>query len=331
MTDSPRKVLITGANGFVGARLCHRFLKEGFKVVAGVRKTADLSNLKDLKLEYRYGDITDSSSLPAMVAGVDYVIHNAGLVKARQPDQFFKVNQTGTRNLCQAIKASDYFIQRTVLISSLAAMGPSHPGQSRSEDDPPVPLTIYGKSKLAGEQEALSFADDFPLTIVRPPGVYGPGDREIFDFFKSVHMGLKPVIGNPQRLLQLVHVDDLCRGIFLAATTEIKSGEAFFIAEQKAYTMEGLVGVLQEVCNKNGFPLRLPGSVFKALAIVSESIFKTFGATPMLTREKANELLAWWEVDIAKADKQLGFRSQISFEDGARQTYNWYLNQGWLK
>ena len=252
MPDSKPIVLVTGANGFVGARLCRLFLDEGFRVIAGVRKTANLSQLEKLEVEYRYGDVTQPETLPEMVAGANYIVHNAGVVKAKKERTFFEVNEEGTGALMDAIVQHNPTLKRVVYISSLAAFGPSQIGHPLTEDSPPQPLTAYGRSKLQGEKRALSYADRVNVVAVRPPGVYGPGDREIFTFFQTVNNRIKPYIGNVSRILQLVHVDDLCRGIFLAATGSSASGEAYFIAERNGYTMKALIGMLETACRRKG-------------------------------------------------------------------------------
>ncbi len=331
MNDAKQKILITGANGFVGTRLCKKFLSENFDVIAGVRKSADLSNLDGLDVTFRYGDVTQADTLGEMVKDVDYIIHNAGVVKAKKMQTFFDVNEIGTRSLLDAIVAHNPNLKKLIFMSSLAAAGPTINDIPVTEDDNPHPITIYGKSKLAGEKVIISYKDKISVVAVRPPGIYGPGDKEIFSFFETIHKRVKPYIGNVQRKLQLVHVDDLCLGIFQAIQSDTMSGSVYFIAENKSYTMERLIELLEDAVGKKGFPLILPASIFKALSHVSKALFKFVNATPMLTPEKANELLASWEVSTSKAEKELGYVSQISFAEGAKQTYNWYLKKRWLK
>ena len=161
--------------------------------------------------------------------------------------------------------------------------------------------------------------------------MYGPGDKEMMAFFQIINFHIKPYLGDLKRRLQLVHVDDLCLGIHKAITSQTKSGSIYFIAENRSYTMEDLISLLEKAANKKCFPLILPASIFKAISYISKSLFKLVNATPMLTPEKANELLASWEVSTSKAENELGYVSQIPFADGAKQTYNWYVEQRRLK
>lgn len=331
MSSSLPVVFITGANGFVGSRLCRAFLKRNFKVIAGVRQSSNLNMLKELDVEYRYGDITKPDTLRNMVFGADYIIHNAGVVKVRRNETFFEVNEKGTRSLFEAVAANCPNIKKVIYISSAAAAGPSNDDQPITEDNLPHPISIYGESKLAGEKVALSFSDKMHVIAIRPPGIYGPGDREIFTFFDIVNKGFRPLIGNVNHKIQLVHVDDLCQGILMATTGETTSGEAYFIAEKRAYSMKELVEILADAIGKKTIPIRLPSVVFKLIAFIAEFAFKIVGATPMLTRDKARELQTSWVISTEKAQRTFDYESEIPFAKGARETYEWYRKEGWLK
>ncbi|MCH7689604.1 MAG: SDR family NAD(P)-dependent oxidoreductase [candidate division Zixibacteria bacterium] len=331
MNQSDSSILITGANGFVGAQLCRKFLDSGFQVMAGVRKTADLAMLEGLKVDYRFGDVTSAESLIEMVKDVDYVIHNAGVVKAKKKQMFYDVNEKGTANLFEAISRHNPNVKKVIYVSSLAAAGPTKDGRPVTESDKPNPISSYGSSKLAGEAAALSYQDKFNVLSIRPPAIYGPGDKEVFPFFEAVYKGIRPFIGDSSRKLQLVEVGDLCQAFYLAVTKSTPSGEICFVAESKAYSMKQLIELMAEACGKDGFRLYIPAFVLYTMAFVVQTISTVVGATPMLSLEKAKEILSSWEVTTSKAKELFGFSSSVSFEDGACATYDWYIKHGWLK
>ena len=327
--NQKQSVLITGANGFVGSRLCRKLLNDGYHVIAGIRENCNRELLAGLDLEFRYGDVTCRETLPPMIKDVDYVINNAGIVKAKNPDLFFKVNHFGAQNIAEA-SLQNKSLKKFILISSLAAVGPSIKGKPLTESCTPYPLTAYGHSKLAGEEAVLALKDRINLAIIRPPGVYGPGDKEMMAFFQIINFYIKPYLGDLQRRLQLVHVDDLCLGISKALQPDTESGSIYFIAEAKSYGYKELIKYIQQAVNKKGIPLYIPGALLKVITSLSSSVMKAFGIPPMFTVEKAKEILGNWEVSTEKAKKELGFESEISFEKGSAETAKWYFNEGWL-
>jgi nucleoside-diphosphate-sugar epimerase len=304
-------------------------LADGYHVIAGIRKGCNRELIEKLDLEFRYGDVTHPETLPAMVNGVDYIIHNAGLVKAKNTEQFFKINHFGTASMAEA-SLGDGNLKKFILISSLAAGGVSPPGKPITEKDQPRPITEYGRSKLAGEEAVLALSDRINVCVIRPPGVYGPGDREMFTFFQIVNRHIRPFLGKSSRKIQLVHVDDLCRGVSRALGADTKSDSIYYIAESTSYSYKELVDMLGTAVGRWGFPLYVPGWLVMTIAAISENIMKFFGKAPMFTTEKASEILGNWEMSTDKARGELGFISKIPFADGARETVGWYRQKGWL-
>ena len=331
-----RRILVTGANGFIGSRLCAYLQSNGEQVIAQVRKSSNQELLHCIDIEKRFGDVTDSASLEPMMRDIDVVIHNAGIVKAKQEQEFWKVNVDGTANVIDAIKKSGRSVH-LILISSLAAIGPSR-GVPLDESSPMLPVTAYGESKRDAETVANKAAPFMQVTILRPSGVYGPGDRESFTLFQAVARGFKPILGNPDRKIQLIHVDDLVRAILNAAKLPLLTDEApcrtYHLADAEPYTMRQLFDQLDEVnadmTGKRAMTIQIPAGLLRGIAQISKTMLTLFGQTPMLTPRKAAELLGSWEVATSRAEAELGFRSAISFRDGARTTFAWYRQKGWI-
>ncbi len=188
-------VLITGATGFIGSHLAEELHRKGYKLRCLVRKTSNLRWLKHLPIEYIYGDLFDAEMLRRSVEGVDYVYHVAGVTKAKNREEYFRGNHLGTRNLLDAVREVKPDLKRFILVSSLAAVGPSLNGQPVDETTHYHPITSYGESKMEAEKECLQLTDSIPVTVVRPPAVYGPRDKDIFAFFDTMNKGLQPMIG----------------------------------------------------------------------------------------------------------------------------------------
>src|ERR1700722_12501724 len=186
------KVLVTGASGFLGSHVADQLTRGGHDVRALVRKSSKRDFLERLdRIEFAYGSVEDAAKVADAVKGVDAIIHSAGLVKARSPEEFHRTNVDGTRNLIEAAKVHAPKLRRFVLVSSLAAAGPSLDGVPLDRDGA-GPVTHYGRSKLEAERVVLAAKDSLPVTILRPGAIYGPRDQEILVFFKSVKSGVLP-------------------------------------------------------------------------------------------------------------------------------------------
>src|SRR5207248_3276260 len=191
---------------------------EGHTVRALVRPRSDKRALEKLpRVEFAPGAIEDPASLGPALDGVDAVVHVAGIVKARKPADFFAVNTQGTRNLLDAAVARGG-LRRFVYVSSLAAVGPSADGTPVPDDAEPRPVTHYGRSKLEAERAVLAAADKLPVTVIRPPMIYGPRDRETLAFFTSIRNGLLPMTGDGMNTLSVIYVEDCASAVVRAAT-----------------------------------------------------------------------------------------------------------------
>ena len=327
----PKTVLVTGANGFVGARLCEVLLERGYTVRALVRKTGDLSRLAGIGVALVYGELGDPESLRNAAAGIDIIIHTAGRIKAPSLREYMTANRDGTRNLLTAVYEASPIIQRFVFVSSLAAGGPGPGDRPITEDEPAQPITPYGESKLAGEREALSFVDRLPVTVIRPPAVYGPTDTQVLGFFRTVRWHLKPYFGSPTARVSLVYVDDLVDGLILAAERPEAVSQTFYIAEDQSHTWLELENIIARELGAWAMPVCIPRWFVRSLAAIVEWVFKPTGKTPALNRHKAEDFLQRnWTCSVAKAERLLGYRCRFPFEKGAALTIEVYRDKGWL-
>jgi len=325
------KALVTGANGFIGSYLAECLVREGWDVRCLVRRTSNLRWIQSLPTERVYGEVTQPDSLRAAVDGVQVVFHLAGLTKARRRQDYFAVNAEGTAHLLRACAESGDSLERFVLVSSQAAAGPSDGPTPRKEEDPPRPLTTYGLSKLRAEQIAREYADRLPITIVRPSAVYGPRDRDLLVLYRYAVRGWKPLLGRAPRLISLVHVSDLVRGIVRAATSERAVGQTYFIANPRPTEWEEFADAVARAVGRRARALVLPTWALYPAAWVSELAAWFAGRPATLNREKIREIRErYWVCSVDKAREELGFETEVSIEDGVRETILWCLEQGWL-
>ncbi|MCK6590321.1 MAG: SDR family NAD(P)-dependent oxidoreductase [Polyangiaceae bacterium] len=174
------KVFVTGASGFLGSHVAEQLSAEGHSVVALVRRSSNTKFLSTLKnVELAYGAVEDAASVRAAVKGADAVVHSAGLVKARNEQEFHRVNVEGTRNVLEAAAEECSGPRRFVFVSSLAAVGPSIDGKPVGTEAEGKPVTAYGRSKLAAERLVLEAKEKLPVVVLRPPMIYGPRDPDL--------------------------------------------------------------------------------------------------------------------------------------------------------
>ncbi len=325
-----KTALVTGANGFIGSRVCLLLAASGYAVRIICRETSNLNLLEDIPYSRFIADITDQETLAPAVTGVDYIIHLAGLIKARNEETFFHVNQYGTLCLLNAVKNNNLDLKKFVLVSSVAASGPAS-NRPRKEEDPPEPITRYGRSKLAGEEAARSFHDLVPITIVRPPAVYGPGDRALLQVFQIVNRRLRPYMGGGHNRVQMVYVDDLSRGIVTAMKSDRSTGQTYFIADMQSHSTREMMDIIGRLLDKSGVGVVIPAWVMIVVAWFSQTFSKLVGKAPLFSRDKVRELTAEWKLDVSKAREHLGFETAVDFHRGAETTIGWYRREGWLK
>lgn len=330
MAAAPRRVLLTGATGFVGAHATAAFLQAGHEVRALARSAERARAIAGLGADIVPGSLHDEAALRTACDGVDVVVHMAALTHARSEREYHAVNVDGTRRVIDAALDAGSATVRFVYLSSLAAAGPAIEGRGVRADDPPRPLTAYGRSKLAGESVLLEAADRIEAVILRAPAVYGPRDTDLFHFFRLASRGVIPVPTGPARPLQMVHVADLARALVHAATAAGARG-VYHVAEAQAYAWEDVGRMVARAVGRTGRVVRVPAALISGLAALSEAAAGSIGRSSIFNRDKAREMLApGWLCETESARADLDFEAGIPLAEGLRATAQWYREQGWL-
>jgi nucleoside-diphosphate-sugar epimerase len=325
------KVFMTGATGFVGSFLAETLINSGHSVKCLVRKESNLRWIADLDVDCYYGSLYDKDSLIRGMDGCDVIYHVAGVTKARTEEDYFRGNYEGTKNVIDAVFKYRKKISRFVHVSSQAAVGPSPTLIPIDESHAANPLTYYGKSKWAAEEYVQSLIGKMPITIVRPPAVYGPRDTDILEFFRTVKFGLIPQLGGSDKYLSLIHVKDLVRGIMIAGEHEKSVGNTYFLTSPQPYSWEEISRITLNILQKKGFKVPVPVPLIKIVAAVSEGIASLTKKPALVNKQKVIEMEQdFWTCSPNKAKNELGFKAEIGLENGIRETLIWYKEQKWL-
>lgn len=322
------EVLVTGASGFVGGHLARALASAGSRLRVLARTSSDLSALEGTPFQRVDGDLSDPVSLVDAVQGVHYIFHAGGLIKARTDDEFIRVNGEGTKNLAAAAKAHAPDLRRFVYVSSMAAAGPGRELQPMDETSPVKPITPYGASKRLGEKWLQSF--DLLWTIVRPPAVYGPGDRGMLQIFRIVARHIRPALGR-DGILSVVYVDNLVDGLIQAALRPEAVGQIFYVADDPPVGRRELTRMIQSAFDTWAVPVRFPGWIVRLAARISGAAAAGFGQSALFDAHKADELLATnWACRIDKARLLLRYEPRTATSDGLKRTVAWYRQAGWV-
>lgn len=326
--------LVTGASGFIGRHLVEKLLAHGHEVRGLVRDPARMGGLEHPRLTLHSGDLTRPESVAAAARGVDAIFHLAAALRARSDSDYDAVNARGTRAVVDALKAAAAAgpnrAPRLIYVSSLAAAGPADQGRPLKADDPPRPISMYGRTKLAGETIIRQEVGDLPWTVVRPPVVYGPRDKDVFLLFKMARRGVLPIIGDGRQPMPMIHVTDLVEAIALAGE-KADSGTIWYATDGDIHDNAGIMEALARAMGV-AKPKRVHVPIwFIALAgNVGQLIYDVTGRPMVINRDKVREIKApSWACDDEPI-RRLGYRPTLNLAAGLADTVRWYRENGWL-
>jgi dihydroflavonol-4-reductase len=306
-------------------------LQRGIQVRCLVRRSRpNLGWAEGLPIEIVRGSYYDVDSLREAIGTADYVLHIAGVTKARKPREYNDGNVLSTRNLLEAA-ATNPNLKKFCFISSLTATGPSADGKQVDEDTPCNPITTYGITKLEAETICQLYATRIPLVILRPPAVYGPRDHDGLEIFQWASKGYIPAMGSKEKMVSLIYGPELARAIVEATISEKTTGETYFVSDRQSYSLYETMVKIAGMSGKRAKTLVIPKWLLYGLAGVTEAFSVFQSGPPVLNIEKVRDLVQKnWVCSPRKLEEHIGFRTQVSIEDGLRRTLDWYKEYGWL-
>lgn len=321
------RALVTGATGFVGSHLAEALRQRGDEVTALARSPAKAEALIAAGVKVVPGDLHDIRALERATDRQDVVYHVAGLVAARDEAEFLRANRDGTRNIVAAAEGAR--APRFVLVSSLAAAGPAPRGAPLTGQETPRPVTAYGRSKLAAEQTVKESA--LRWSVIRPPIVYGPRDREVLKIFRLARLRIAPVFGDGAQELSAVHAADLAAALMAVASSPATISGTYTACHPEVFTTAELGTAVGAAMQRSVATVRIPKPVGRALLSLTEAAANLARQTTILTTDKANEFFQpAWTGDPGPLTRDTGWRAVYDLERGLADTYRWYREAGWL-
>lgn len=327
------KILITGANGFIGSSLVRELVKD-YKLNILIRKTSNIDKIKSVidKTNVFYGDVRNKNTLIEPVKNSNVIIHTAAVLRCIETSDFFKVNYEGTKNIVDTVLEYGKDIKVIIYFSSLAAAGPSF-SLSVKKVGFENPVSCYGESKLLAEQEILRCSEKIKTIILRPSAVYGPYDKDMFLYFKMAKIGILPYFSK-NFYIQFTYINDIVeivRKILNSYERLNFNSKIFFIAEEKCYNIFEIREIMSKIMKKKVMLIKIPQILGYIYAVVNEKFYSLFYKKPaVFNRDKLKELSysCWW-CDSKEILKYIDF-NYTSFEKGAFETYMWYKENHWL-
>jgi nucleoside-diphosphate-sugar epimerase len=321
------KALVTGGTGFIGSHLAEALRKRGDTVTVLARSAKKAEALAPLGVRIIAGDLADTDAVRKAVEGQDVVYHVAAANTALSEAAFMVSNLEGTRNIVEAAQATGG--PRFVLVSSMAAGGPSPRGQPLQGHEPPRPVTAYGRSKLAAEEMVKT--GTLPWTIIRPPMVYGPRDREVLKVFRMARFGVAPVFGDGTQELTAIHGADLADALIAAGLSPATVRRTYCGTHPDIFTSTEFVRSVAKAMGRQVTVIKVPHPVGRGILAVTETVARLSRRATILTTDKANEFFQEaWTGDPAPLTRDTGWSARRDLTAGLADTWNWYRNAGWV-
>ena len=330
-----KKILITGASGFIGSFIAEEALRQGFETWAAVRNGSSRKYLQDSRIRFIELDLGNPDQLRRQLEGKGFThaVHAAGATKCLHEEDFFRVNTQGTANLAVALAETCPGLERLVFISSLSVFGPvrdDRPGTDITDGDTPRPDTAYGRSKLAAERE-LDGIRGLHFSVLRPTGVYGPREKDYFMVAESIKKHVDFAAGLKPQHLTFIYVKDLVQAVFLALERG-RDGARYIVSDGQTYSSRTFSDLIrQELGNPWLLRVKSPLWLLRIITAIGDRIGKATGRMTALNNDKYNIMKQRnWRCDITPAMTELGYKPQFDLRRGVHEAIEWYKENNWL-
>ena len=330
-----KKILITGASGFIGSFIAEEALRQGLETWAAVRKSSSRKYLTDSRLHFIELDLDNPDDLHGKLAdsGFDYVVHAAGATKCLHRDDFYRVNTTGTANLATAVADTCHGLQRFVFISSLSVFGPvrdNRPDTPITDGDTPCPTTAYGDSKLLAE-ETLDRIPGLHFSVLRPTGVYGPREKDYFMMAESIKRHVDFAAGLKPQHLTFIYVKDLVQAVFLALEHG-RDGARYIVSDGQTYSSRTFSDLIRrELGSPWLLRIKSPLWLLRMITAAGDRLGRVTGRMTALNNDKYEIMRQRnWRCDITPAVTELGYKPAYDLDRGVHEAMQWYKDNKWI-
>jgi nucleoside-diphosphate-sugar epimerase len=322
-------VAVTGGSGFTGGALVRHLLAEGYPVRALYREASKPQPAEGLTIIT--GELTDPAALAKLVEGADTVFHIAAMYRSDGlPSEYMQINYEATMALLEAAKRAK--ARRFIYTSTIGVHG-SVKDTPSDENAPFMPMDVYQESKLKAELAVREEGKkgEIDVVVIRPCGIYGPGDMRMFKIFSMLQKGIFMFVGNGKPNFHPVYIDNLVQGLMLGMTVPEAKGEVFIIGDAHYTPLRNYIATAAKTIGAKPPWLKLPYGFMKFVALMFEITFKPLGLSPPLYRRRLGFYSSNRAFSIDKAKRVLGYQPQVALEEGFRHTVDWYYDQGLLK
>ena len=313
----PPKALITGATGFIGSHLLEALVEKKWDVTCLVRPQSQTNPIEKMPVRILRGSLVNRDVLERAVEGQDYIFHLAARIRPAPPEIYDRANHRLTRDLADACLRKNPGVKRFVYISSISVAGPTPPGQYFDETQPPNPASTYGRTKLKGEQVLQKIQGDLPITIIRPPNVYGARQQETEILIKLIQKRIVPLLMEEGESTSLIYITDLIRGILKAAESPGTQGQIYYLTDGKGYSWREVILTLKKNVLRDSLFLPIPERIIYSVAWFADILRAAGFKKVYFGRGVWNAMVKTkWLFSSTKAAEELGFQPHYSLDAG---------------